>query len=76
MFINKAPGFNYFFFFFFKELTKKTSHVLQGTMPTLADGTVAEIIMLNLVQEFLDRSFKFTDETDTIQTLQNTGDVF
>lgn len=44
-------------------------------MPTLADGTVA-VIVLNLVQEFLDRSStKFTDESAPGFKHFNTGDL-
>lgn len=49
----------------FKELIK-TPHILQGTVPTLADGTVAGI-MLNLVQSSLMKQTQFKH--------RNTGDV-
>lgn len=55
LFINKAPGFFFFFFSFPQRFDKKISHALRGTMPTLADSTVA-VIMLNLVQVLLDSS--------------------
>lgn len=78
LFINKAPG---FFFFFFQRIDKKKkiSHALRGTMPTLADGTVA-VIMLNLVQVLLYSSPTVTSSLMKLHRPQfkhyNTGDVF
>lgn len=55
-----------------KRIKIKISHALQGTTPTLAAGAVA-VIMLNLVQEFLDRSSVVTSSLVKLRHNSNTS---